>query len=91
MIAVWGIYTLLTTTDVLVLQLFRPSDEVAHYYAASKTMTLVTFVYFMRCLPRPGHRFSALACRRRPRRASARFTATAIHWIFWPSLAAALM
>ena len=46
MIAVWGIYTLLTTTDVLVLQQFRPSDEVAHYYAASKTLTLVTFVYF---------------------------------------------
>ena len=43
-LAVWDFYTLLTTTDVLVLQQFRPADEVAHYYAASKTLTLVTFV-----------------------------------------------
>jgi hypothetical protein len=36
MIMVWGIYTALTTADVLVLRLFRPADEVAHYYAAAR-------------------------------------------------------
>ena len=38
MITVWGFYTLLTTTDVLVLRQFRPAEEVAHYYAAAKTL-----------------------------------------------------
>ena len=45
-IIVWGFYTLLTYTDVVVLQLFRPPEEVAVYYAASKTLMLVAFVYF---------------------------------------------
>ena len=54
----WGFYTLLTTTDVLVLQQFRPADEVAHYYAAAKTLTLVTFVYFA-VSASAAHRFAA--------------------------------
>ena len=68
MLAVWGFYTLLTTTDVLVLQQFRPADEVAHYFAAAKTLTLVTFVYFAVVgLGRSPLR--RLSRRRRPRRA----------------------
>jgi O-antigen/teichoic acid export membrane protein len=86
MIAVWGIYTLLTTTDVLVLQQFRPADEVAHYYAASKTLTLVTFVYFA-VAASAAHRFTAFHVAN-DRDGLARFAATTIKMIFWPSLAA---
>jgi O-antigen/teichoic acid export membrane protein len=89
MIAVWGIYTLLTTTDVLVLQQFRPSDEVAHYYAASKTLTLVTFVYFA-VAASAGHRFAAYHIAG-DREGLARFAAQTIKWIFWPSLGAVLL
>lgn len=85
-IAVWGIYSLLTTTDVLVLKQFRPSDEVAHYYAASKTLTLVTFVYFA-IAASAAHRFAAYHVAG-DREGLARFTANTIRWIFWPSLAA---
>ncbi len=89
MIAVWGIYTLLTTTDVLVLQQFRPSDEVAHYYAASKTLTLVTFVYFA-VAASAGHRFTAYHVAG-DHDGLAKFVAQTIKWIFWPSLAAILL
>ena len=41
-ILVWGMYTLLTSTDVLVLKQFRPAEEVAHYYAAAKTLALIS-------------------------------------------------
>ena len=37
---------LLTYSDVIVLQQFRPPQEVAIYYAAAKTMALVAFIYF---------------------------------------------
>jgi O-antigen/teichoic acid export membrane protein len=89
MIAVWGIYTLLTTTDVLVLQQFRPSNEVAHYYAASKTLTLVTFVYFA-VAASAAHRFTAYQVAG-DRAGLASFAAITIRWIFWPSLAAMLL
>jgi len=88
MMTVWGFYTLLTTTDVLVLQQFRPADEVAHYYAASKTLTLVTFVYFA-VAASAGHRFAAYNVAG-DRAGLAAFAAKTIRWIFWPSLAATL-
>jgi O-antigen/teichoic acid export membrane protein len=37
-ILVWSFYTLLTFTDVIVLQQFRAPEEVGVYYAASKTL-----------------------------------------------------
>jgi O-antigen/teichoic acid export membrane protein len=89
MIAVWGIYTLLTTTDVLVLQQFRPADEVAHYYAASKTLTLVSFVYFA-VAASAAHRFTAYHVAG-DRAGLESFAAITIRWIFWPSLAAMVL
>src|SRR6185369_5500899 len=41
-----GFYLLLTYADVIVLQQYRPPEEVAVYYAAAKTLELVAFVYF---------------------------------------------
>jgi O-antigen/teichoic acid export membrane protein len=89
MITVWGFYTLLTTTDVLVLRQFRPAEEVAHYYAAAKTLTLVTFVYFA-VAASCAHRFTAYHVAG-DRRGLAAFAANSVRWIFWPSLAATLL
>jgi O-antigen/teichoic acid export membrane protein len=86
--AVWGCYTLLTCTDVLVLQKFRPADEVAHYFAASKTLTLVIFVYFA-VAAAAAHRFTAYHVGG-DREGLADFAAKTIRWIFFPSLAATL-
>jgi O-antigen/teichoic acid export membrane protein len=88
-LAVWGFYTLLTTTDVLVLQQFRPADEVAHYFAASKTLTLVTFVYFA-VSASAAHRFAAYHVVG-DRDGLATLVASSIRWIFWPSLAVTLL
>src|SRR6516165_1166740 len=41
-----GFYSLLAYTDVIVLQHFRPPNEVAVYYAAVKTLALVSFIYY---------------------------------------------
>jgi len=89
MISVWGFYTALTTTDVLVLQQFRPADEVAHYFAASKTLSLVTFVYFA-VAASAAHRFTGYHVAG-DRDGLASFAAITIRWIFWPSLAATLL
>jgi len=89
MLAVWGFYTLLTTTDVLVLQQFRPADEVAHYFAASKTLTLVTFVYFA-VSASAAHRFAAYHVTG-DRDGLAALVASATKWIFWPSLAVTVL
>lgn len=86
---VCGFYTLLTYTDILVLQLFRPPDEIALYYAASKTLALVAFVYFS-VSAAVAHRFSEYhAAGDRVRLAE--FVAASIRWTFWPSLAATVI
>jgi O-antigen/teichoic acid export membrane protein len=83
---VWGFYTLLTYTDVLVLSQFAPNAEVALYYAAAKTLALVAFVYFS-VGAAVAHRFSEYhAAGERERLAD--FVASAVRWTFWPSLAA---
>jgi O-antigen/teichoic acid export membrane protein len=89
MITVWGLYTLLTTTDVLVLRQFRPAEEVAHYYAAAKTLTLVTFVYFA-VAASAAHRFTAYHVAG-DHHGLAAFAAKSVRWIFWPSLAATVL
>lgn len=82
----WGFYTLLTGTDVLVLQLFRPAQEVAHYYAASKTLSLVTFVYFA-VSSAAAHRFTAYHVAG-DNDGLVSFASRTIGWVFWPTLAA---
>jgi O-antigen/teichoic acid export membrane protein len=85
-LTVWAFYTLLTYTDVLVLKQFRPAGEVAHYYAASKTLALVAFIYFS-VAAAVGHRFTALHVAG-DREALAALVANVVRWTFWPSLAA---
>ena len=79
-------YLLLTSADVLLLQQFREPNEVAIYYAAARTLSLVAFVYFS-VSAATAHRFSQYHASGESQRLSD-FIAQSIHWTFWPSLAA---
>lgn len=84
-----GFYILLTYADILVLQQYCPPDEIAIYYAAAKTLALVSFIYFS-VSATTAHRFSAYHVAG-DRKGLANFLARAIRWTFWPSLAAAAL
>lgn len=84
-----GFYMLLTYADVIVLQQFRPPDEVGVYYAAAKTLALVAFVYFS-VSAAVAHKFSEYHIAGDKARLSA-FLADSIKWTFWPSLAATIL
>jgi O-antigen/teichoic acid export membrane protein len=81
-----GFYLLLTYADILVLQQFRPPDEVAVYYAAAKTLALVSFIYYA-ISATTAHRFSVYHVAG-DRAGLAAFIALSIKWTFWPSVAA---
>ncbi len=62
-----GFYLLLSYTDVLVLQIFHPSETIGIYYAVVKTLSLVTFIHFaMSAVDRAS--FRRIQRRRRSRR-----------------------
>jgi O-antigen/teichoic acid export membrane protein len=84
MIFVWGLYTLLTSTDVLVLKHFRPAEEVGHYYAAAKVLALVSMIYFA-VAASAAHRFTIYHVSG-DREGLARFAASTVRWTFWLSL-----
>ena len=79
-----GFIFLLTNSDTVVTGLFLPPSEVAIYFAASKTMALVQFVYFSVKAATAPH-FSALYAGD-DRLALARFSGQSVRWVFWPSL-----
>ena len=83
---VGGFYSLLAYSDVLVLQHFRPPNEVAIYYAAVKTLALVSFIYYS-VAATTAHRFSGYHVNG-DRDGLSGFISQAIKWTFWPSLAA---
>jgi O-antigen/teichoic acid export membrane protein len=84
-----GFYLLLTYADILVLQQFRPPDEVAVYYAAAKTLALVSFIYYA-ISATSAHRFSVYHVAGDGAGLS-RFIAQSIKWTFWPSVAATVV
>jgi O-antigen/teichoic acid export membrane protein len=84
MVLVWGLYTLLTSTDVLILKYFRSAEEVAHYFAAAKVLALVTMVHFA-VSASTAHRFTAYHVAD-DRDGLAAFAATTVRWVFWISL-----
>jgi O-antigen/teichoic acid export membrane protein len=88
-IVMWAFYTALAYADVLVLQQFRPPAEVAHYYAALKTLLLVGFIHFS-VSAAVAHQFTALHVAG-DRGALTAFVAKSVRWTFWPSLAATLL
>ena len=77
-------FLLLTYADVLVLQLYRPPNEVGIYYAASKTMALVAFIYFS-VAQTLAHKFAEYHVAG-DRKRLADFLAIAVRMTFWPSL-----
>jgi O-antigen/teichoic acid export membrane protein len=79
-------FLVLANTDVLMLQQFRPPDEVAIYYAAAKTLALVSFIHFSLAAT-TAHRFSGYHAAG-DREGLTIFLRQAIRWTFWPSLAA---
>jgi O-antigen/teichoic acid export membrane protein len=80
-------FILLTYVDILILQLFVGPAEVAVYYAATKTLVLISFVYFA-VAAASAHRFSQYHVAGETEKL-ARFVTDTIRWTFWPSLAVA--
>jgi O-antigen/teichoic acid export membrane protein len=80
-----GFYLLLTNTDVLAMQMFRPSEDVAVYYAAVKTLALIAFVHFA-VSAAVAHRFSEYHVGEDRDRLKA-ILRDSIRWTFWCSLA----
>jgi len=79
-----GFFLMLTNVDTLILQLFVGPADVAVYYAATKTLALVNFIYFAvgaAC----AHRFSEYHVAGDHDRL-AHLLADSIRWTFWPSL-----
>lgn len=83
-----GFYFLLTYADILTLQLFVSPDQVAVYYAATKTLAPVAFIYFS-VAAAVTHKFTAFHVAGE-RDKLERFLSDTIHWTFWPSLIAAI-
>jgi O-antigen/teichoic acid export membrane protein len=79
-------YLLLAYTDVLMLQQFRPPEDVAVYFAAAKTLALVAFIYFS-VAATAAHRFSGYHAAGDHAGLTA-FLRQTIRWTFWPSLVA---
>src|SRR4029079_4928263 len=81
-----GFYLFLTSTDIVMLNHYRTPDDVAIYYAAAKTLTLIAFVHFA-VAAAVGHRFSQYHVSNDRERLK-NILADSIRWTFWASLAA---
>jgi O-antigen/teichoic acid export membrane protein len=86
MLMVDGFLQLITSADVIMVSFFRDPDEVAVYFAASRTLALVHFVYFA-VRAASAHRFSGYT-HNKDQSGLAAYVEKATHWTFWPSLAA---
>jgi O-antigen/teichoic acid export membrane protein len=82
-------YLLLTYSDVIILQQFRPANEVAIYYAAVKTLALVAFVYYA-VAQTIAHKFAEYHVTGDNKRLTA-FLKQSVRLTFWPSLACILL
>ncbi|MEM8689612.1 MAG: oligosaccharide flippase family protein [Pseudomonadota bacterium] len=79
-----GFSMLLLHSDVLVLKLFVPADQISLYYAAVRTISLTSFVYFA-IASAFGPRFSA-SCATNDREGLLDLYRKACVLTFWPSL-----
>ncbi len=89
MFLVDSLYMLLMYVDVLILKQFRSPEEIAIYYAAAKTLALVSFVYFA-VSAASAHKFSEYY-EAGDHNKLAIFVRDSIRWTFWPSLAAVII
>ncbi len=79
----------LQSADVLVVSRYLTPTDVAIYFAAAKTMSLIMFVHYA-VGSAVANRFAALGARGDKESLRA-FVRDAVHWTFWPSLAAAIL
>ncbi len=82
-------FILLTYVDILVLQAFVDPADIAVYYAATKTLALINFIYYA-VSSASAHRFSEYHVSGQ-REKLERFVADTIRWTFWPSLVLAVV
>ena len=78
----------LQSADVLIISHYLTPTDVAIYFAAAKTMSLIMFVHYA-VGSAVANRFAALGARGDKESLRA-FVRDAVHWTFWPSLAAAI-
>lgn len=78
----------LQSADVLVLSHYMTPSDVAIYFAAAKTMSLIMFVHYA-VGSAAANRFATLSARGDKESLSA-FARESVHWTFWPSLGAAV-
>jgi O-antigen/teichoic acid export membrane protein len=76
----------LQSADVLIVSHYMTPTDVAIYFAAAKTMSLILFVHYA-VGSSVANRFAALAARE-DKQGLAEYAREAAHWTFWPSLAA---
>jgi len=84
-----GFYILMTHTDIVVLNFFLKPQDIAIYFAAVKTTSLVSFIYFA-VVAAQMHKFSSLHSSDKTEQLHA-LVKQSITWIFWPSLLAACL
>lgn len=80
---------MLQNTDILVVSKYMTPTDVAIYFAAAKTMSLIMFVHYA-VGSAVANRFSALNARGDTAQLRA-FVRDAVNWTFWPSLAGAII
>ncbi|HUG63553.1 MAG TPA: lipopolysaccharide biosynthesis protein [Methylomirabilota bacterium] len=84
-----GFYAILTSVDVIMVSAFGNPEDVAVYYAATKTLALVHFVYYaVRAASGPRFSYHYHAGDQAALRDMVR---TSIRWAFWPSVAMAIV
>jgi len=79
----------LQSADVLIVSRYMTPTDVAIYFAAAKTMALIMFVHYA-VGSAVANRYAALHARG-DKEALRSFVRDAVHWTFWPSLAAAIL
>ena len=80
---------LLQYTDVLIISRYMRPEDVAIYFAAAKTMSLIMFVHYA-VGSAAANRFSALRARGDEAELKT-VVADSVKWTFWPSLGAAVL
>ena len=82
-------FLLLSYADIIILQQFRPANEVAFYYAAVKTLALVAFIHYS-VAQTIAHKFAEYHVTGEHQRLTA-FVKQSVRLTFWPSLGVILL
>jgi O-antigen/teichoic acid export membrane protein len=84
-----GFFLLLTYVDILILQMFVGPEDIAVYYAATKTLAMLNFIYFA-VSAASAHRFAQYYVAGETEKLES-FLKDAVRWTFWPSLVFGIM